>query len=192
MLGFSYIDPLLLLLVQLQCPDAFSSMPHKYWISNAYIKRIDGIPCVFTQCVCKEDVWPSQHLECFWSIRTCKYAGVREKKEREMDAFGDRKDKWQPARRWVAMEPFPRGRWSRVPTARLAASAPSVGDNKQTARSGPQHTSLQRMDLKICFMMKHYLLHVLEPRLLHRDNKVRLSHCMEGRNYFHFSRLFSE
>lgn len=52
-----------------------------------------------------------------------------------------------------------------------------VGDSKQTVRSAPQHTLVQWMDLEISFMITHYLLHVLGQRLLHWDNKVRLSHA---------------
>lgn len=113
-------------------------------------------------------------------------------RKRGRDVFRDGKDGWRPARSSVGTEPHPRGLRCWVPTARLAY-APSwlcVRDSKHTARSAPQHTSVQGIDLEISFMITHFLLYVLGQRLLHWDNKARQSHG--GRVYFHFSLLFTE
>lgn len=114
-------------------------------------------------------------------------------RKRGRDVFRDRKDGWQPARSCVGTEPRPRGLRCWVPTARLAAYAPSwlcVCDSKHTARSAPQHTSVQEIDLDISSVITHFLLYELGQRLLHWDNKARQSHG--GRIYFHFSLLVFE
>ncbi|TNN50523.1 hypothetical protein EYF80_039272 [Liparis tanakae] len=71
----------------------------------------------------------------------------------------------------ASVDPRGRRRYSEHALLHLQR-ADCVGDRKQTARHAPQHTSVQRTDLEISFIITHYLLHVLGQRLFHRDNKL--------------------